>query len=85
MATIDDNYMEKLVNSVCKTIVEAFENLTIEDVNMYKLGYNKGIDEFLERLKETYKPVEVTDVDMYKNVFKRIEKIADQLKGVNNE
>lgn len=52
MAKIDENYVEKLVNVVTKKIVEAFEYLTIEDVNMYQIGYNKAIDEFAERLKE---------------------------------
>ena len=48
---IDENYMEKLVNTVAKTIVEAFENLSIEDINMYGLGYKNGernMQEFVE-------------------------------------
>jgi len=48
---IDENYMEKLVNTVVKTIVEAFENLSIEDINMYGLGYKNGernMQEFVE-------------------------------------
>ena len=32
------DYIVQLVNTVAKTLVEAFENLKIEDVNMYKLG-----------------------------------------------
>lgn len=48
--TIDENYIEKLCNTVAKTLVEAFERLTIDDVNMYQLGYNKAIDDFMDRL-----------------------------------
>ena len=46
------NYVEILVNTVAKTLVEAFENLTIEDVNMYLLGYNQGIEEFENKLQQ---------------------------------
>ena len=44
------DYIVQLVNIVAKTMVEAFENLTIEDVNMFQLGYNKAIDDFAEKL-----------------------------------
>ena len=47
---IDENYIEKLCNTVAKTILEVFENLSIEDVNMYQLGYNKAIDDFAEKI-----------------------------------
>jgi hypothetical protein len=47
---IDESYTERLVNAVAKTLVEAFENLTIEDVNMYKVGYIKAIDDFVENI-----------------------------------
>lgn len=42
-----DNIVQ-LVNTVAKTIIEAFENLKIEDVNMFQLGYNKAIDDFVK-------------------------------------
>ena len=41
------DYVVQLVNTVAKTMVEAFENLKIEDVNMFQLGYNKAIDDFV--------------------------------------
>ena len=41
----DGTYFSKLCDIVSKTIVEAFENLTIEDINMYQLGYNKAYEE----------------------------------------
>ena len=30
-----------------KTMIESFKNLKIEDVNMFQLGYNKAIDDYL--------------------------------------
>ena len=50
--TIDKNYTERLVNAVAKTLVEALEALTIEDVNMYRLGYTKAVDDFADRLSK---------------------------------
>ena len=47
------DYIVQLVNVVAKTMVEAFENLKIEDVNMFQLGYNKAIDDFAELLSGT--------------------------------
>ena len=41
------NYIVQLVNTVAKTLIEAFENLKIEDINMFQLGYNKAIDDFV--------------------------------------
>ena len=51
------DYIVQLVNTVAKTMIEAFENLKIEDVNMFQLGYNKAIDDFkkmltIEKIKE---------------------------------
>ena len=42
------NYIVELVNTVTKVMIEAFENIKIEDVNMFQLGYNKAIDDFVE-------------------------------------
>ena len=41
------DYVVQLVNTVAKTMIETFENLKIEDVNMFQLGYNKAIDDFI--------------------------------------
>ena len=46
------NYIEKLCNTIAKTTLETFENLSIEDVNMYQLGYNKAIEDFIGELQE---------------------------------
>ena len=45
------DYIVQLVNTVAKTMVAAFENLTIEDVNMFQLGYNKAIDDLIAECK----------------------------------
>lgn len=42
--------IERLVDTVANTINEAFENVTIDDVNMYKLGYNKALDDLMAKL-----------------------------------
>ena len=44
------DYIVQLVNTVAKTMVEAFENLKIEDVNMFQLGYSKAIDDFVKEI-----------------------------------
>ena len=48
------DYIVQLVNTVAKNMIEVFENLKIEDVNMFQLGYNKAIDDFANVLKENY-------------------------------
>ena len=79
--TIVENkdYIVQLVNTVAKNMIEAFENLKIEDVNMFQLGYNKAIDDFIH------------ECDKYcgfysgknKNIIREdILKIAEQLKAV---
>ena len=47
-------YIEQLVETASKTLVEAFENIKIEDVDMFRLGYNKAIDDFANTLKQKY-------------------------------
>ena len=74
------DYIVQLVNAVAKVMVEAFENLKIEDVNMFQLGYNKAIDDFVNACKE----------DILCQTFglsaNGIERIAEQLKeGVESE
>lgn len=49
MQETEKKYVEQLVEVVAKKMVEAFESITIEDVNMYKLGYSKAIDDLTER------------------------------------
>ena len=48
------DYIVQLVNTVAKTLIEAFENLKIEDVNMFQLGYNKAIDDFVNACEKQF-------------------------------
>ena len=69
------DYIVQLVNIVAKTMVEAFENLKIEDVNMFQLGYNKAIDDLLGGMNQiTYN---CKDAD---ELFEKICDLAEQLK-----
>ena len=73
------DYIAQLVNAVAKTLIEAFENLKIEDVNMFQLGYNKAIDDFVESVKNL-----ISDSSVIR--FKDIDEIVEQLKaGRENE
>lgn len=70
------DYLAKLVNTVSKTMIEAFENLKIEDVNMFQLGYNKAIDDLLGGMNQiTYN---CQDAD---ELFEKICDLAEQLKA----
>lgn len=70
------DYIVQLVNVVAKTMVEAFENLKIEDVNMFQLGYNKAIDDLLGGMNQiTYN---CQDAD---ELFEKICDLAEQLKA----
>ena len=72
------DYIVQLVNTIAKTLIEAFENLKIEDVNMFQLGYNKAIDDFDEKIKSNDRLGYVGCLD------KIVDEIAEQLKeGVN--
>ena len=71
------DYIVQLVNIIAKTLIEAFENLKIEDVNMFQLGYNKAIDDFAESVKNL-----IADSSVIR--FKDIDEIAEQLKAGGN-
>ena len=76
----NNDYIVQLVNTVAKTMIEAFENLKIEDVNMFQLGYNKAIDDFVSACNKQF-------VTMYGQRYidmRNIKEIEEQLKdGVN--
>ena len=70
------DYIAQLVNTIAKTLIEAFENLKIEDVNMFQLGYNKAIDDFVNACEK-----QVTTMYGQRYVDMRdIKNIADQLR-----
>ena len=76
----------QLVNTVTKTMIEAFENLKIEDVNMFQLGYNKAIDDLLEDANEMAIEVDTGTYTMKAIGIGLLEKIAEKLKeGGKNE
>ena len=87
--TIDievQDYVKKLVNVVTKTIVDSFENLTIEDVNMFKLGYNKAIDDLASNITERFSGMAMssglpTEGATWENAIRQVKQIAEQLKG----
>ena len=45
------------------------------------IGYNKAVDDYVERLKETYKPCKEADNYIYTVVCRRFDDIAQQLKA----
>ena len=76
----DVTYFSNLCNIMLKTITEAFENLTIEDVNMFQLGYNKALNDFVNACKED---ILCQTFGLHENGIVRI---AEQLKaGGKNE
>ena len=84
------DYIVQLVNTVAKTMIEAFENLKIEDVNMFQLGYNKAIDDFAILMKEAlnhyWASTKISEQIIYNRLFDKCNEIAEQLKvGVKNE
>ena len=71
------DYIVQLVNTIAKTLIEAFENLKIEDVNMFQLGYNKAIDDFVNACEKQF-------TTMYGQRYvdmRDIVNIAEQLKA----
>ena len=82
------DYIAQLVNEVAKTLIEAFENLKIEDVNMYQLGYSKAIDDFKEELFKNSERARPVGWLGYSEIVtcEKIYEIAEQLKaGGENE
>ena len=75
------DYIVQLVNAVSKSMIEAFENLKIEDVNMFQLGYNKALDDFVKFASDM--PIVEEEDGEYRPM--RLEEMAKKLKagGVN--
>ena len=70
------DYIVQLVNTVAKTMIEAFENLKIEDINMFQLGYNKAIDDSKSVILQTIDNEILVDT---------LHLMLEQLKERNNE
>lgn len=78
--TVDKNHIEKLCNTVAETIVGVFGQITIDDVNMYKLGYNKAIDNMVYNLIRNSTTEEINGKICLIVTEKRIKIVAEQLK-----
>lgn len=85
MVIENKDYICQLVNTIAKTMIEAFENLKIEDVNMFQLGYNKAIDDFAILMKEAinhdWATTKISEQIIYNRLFDKCNKIAEQLKA----
>ena len=82
------DYIVQLVNTIAKTLIEAFENLKIEDVNMFQLGYKKAIYDFVEHIRTYYTLKQEMGyvATTYKDLINYIFELAEQLKaGGKNE
>ena len=78
------DYIVQLVNTVAKTMVEAFENLKIEDVNMFQLGYSKAIDDFVKLVHKH--DWNIRNINENSFIYGAIDTLAEQLKaGGENE
>lgn len=72
---VEPTSIERLVDTVVNTINESFKNVTIDDANMYKLGYNKALDDLMAKL----------DCDKYLlNDWQR-DAIRDKVKEIKEE
>ena len=71
------DYIVQLVNTIAKTLIEAFENFKIEDVNMFQLGYNKALDDFV-KFASDMPTVEEEDGEIRPM---RLKEMAEQLKA----
>ena len=76
------DYIAQLVNTVSKAMIEAFENLKIEDVNMFKLGYNKAIDDFIRKCEMESRVIldEIIHLSYHGLSMRELQRIAEQLK-----
>ena len=75
-------YIVQLVNIIAKTLIEAFENLKIEDVNMFQLGYNKAIDDFIRKCEMESRVIldEIIHLSYHGLSMRELQIIAEQLK-----
>ena len=80
--TINENYVEMLCNAVAKSILDAIENLSIEDVNMYQIGYNKAINDVcnkIDELEKKYKKQYGCEiVEMYADIVSELKELPTE-------
>ena len=75
------NPYQKYVDNIANTLVDAIKNLSIEDINMYKIGYNKAIYDLLEDANEMAIEVDTGTYTMKAIGIGLLEQIAEQLKA----
>ena len=83
---VDENTdcIVQLIDTAAKVMVEAFENLNIEDVNMFQLGYNKAIDDFVKLVHKH--DWNIRNINENSFIYGAIDTLAEQLKaGGENE
>ena len=74
-------YAEKMVERCSQMIVEALQNLSIEDINMYQLGYEKGKADEIDEIEAKLYEYGFIWTEHAKKVW---EDIREQLKEQNN-
>lgn len=86
----DDEY--DIERNDCLKSVEYHEQLAewLEELKIFKecnisktnfsMGYEKGVYDFAERLKQEYEPCKAEDNYIYQRVCSRIDEVAEQLK-----
>lgn len=75
------NPYQKYVDNIANTLVDAIKNLSIEDINMYKIGYSKAIYDLLEDANEMAIEVDTGTYTMKAIGIGLLEQIAEQLKA----
>lgn len=69
-----------VANAVAKTISEAIESITVEDIELYTLGYNNAVKEFAKRMN-----IEILGLDSAfdrTTLYKTVGKVAEGMELV---
>lgn len=74
------NPYQKYVDNIANTLVDSIKNLSIKDISMYKIEYNKAIDDMVNSLIYNSTTEEIDGKLCLIVADKRIKLIAEQLK-----
>lgn len=85
----EETYAKRMVERCSEMIVNALQNLSIEDINMYQLGYEKGrakaIDEFVKAFLDKENQSNYIQLNHHTQSWNGYAKnIAEQLKEQEN-
>lgn len=63
-------YAEQMLNKCAEMIVEALKNMSIEDINMYQIGYEKGKADAIEFIldKIIYPLLDECDIGLWEDI-----------------